>query len=119
MEGLVKLYNNEETHSLLDAAISIAENVSSSDMEVCIENKIGWSMSKLFTLSFGFYKYEEEYKILNFLMQDKNSVIKHIKELKRMLSTGNVVYVSTTSYNEIVKLADGDIEVNTIWLMRY
>ena len=69
--------------------------------------------------TFRFEKVVKEIYVKNFLLQKQEEVKDYLKDLVNMIMTDNEVYLSTTSYNELVKLSKGDIDINAYWLLYY
>ena len=42
-----------------------------------------------------------------------------IESLRHCVETNGDISLSLTSYNELVKLSKGDIDINTYWLLHY
>ena len=73
-----------------------------------------WSWKKCW-----FVKEYKQSPILNFLYQHKQSVIEFIESLKQYIKMNGDISLSLISYNELVKLSKGNIDINTYWLLHY
>lgn len=114
MKGYVLLKNTEETQAMLDKCLLVAESVTLDDMEKINEVSYKWSWKKCW-----FVKECKQLPIANFLYQHKQSVIEFIESLKQYIEMNGDISLSLISYNELVKLSKGDIDINTYWLLHY
>lgn len=114
MKGYVLLKNTEQTKAMLDKCLLVTKSVTLDDMEKFNEVYYKWSWKK-----FWFVKEYKQSPILNFLYQHKVSVIEFIESLKKYIEINGDLSLSLTSYNELVKLSKGDIDINTYWLLNY
>lgn len=114
MKGNVLIKDTEESHLMLDKCLSVVENLSLDDMDKVEETQYNWSWKK-----FWFVKTTKSFPVANFLYQHRRSVKEFINQLKDCIKQNGDVSLSLTSYNELVKLSKGDIEVNSYWILNY
>lgn len=114
MKGYVLLKNTEETQVMLDKCLLVTKSVKLDDMQKINEVFYKWSWKK-----FWFVKEYKQSPIVNFLYQHKESVIEFIESLRHCIETNGDISLSLISYNELVKLSKGDIDINTYWLLHY
>ena len=114
MKGNVQLKDTQQTYDMLDKCYVVVSKLSLDDMRTVTETSYKWRWDKLW-----FVKEEKPFPVANFLYQHRRSVIKFIKELKDCIKQNGEVGLSLTSYNELVKLSRGDIEVNSYWILDY
>ena len=114
MKGHVLLKDTHETHVMLDKCLSIVNQLSLDDMEKHDVVEYKWSWDK-----FWFVKVTKSLPVANFLYQHRNSVKVFINNLKDCIKQNGDVSLSLTSYNELVKLSKGDIDVNSYWILNY
>lgn len=114
MKGHVLLKNKQDTLRMVNECLEIVSNLKLEDMkkEEVISYKFSWR-------TFRFEKVVNEIYVKNFLLQKQEEVKDYLKDLVNMIMTGNEIYLSTTSYNELVKLSKGDININAYWLLYY
>lgn len=114
MKGSVLIKDTDESHVMLDKCYVVVSKLSLDDMERVTETSYKWCWNKLW-----FVKEEKSFPVANFLYQHKISVLKFINQLKDCIKQNGDVSLSLTSYNELVKLSKGDIEVNSYWILNY
>lgn len=114
MKGYVLLKNTDETQTMLNKCLLVAKSVTIDDMKKSDRVYHKWSWKKCW-----FVKECKQLPIANFLYQHKQSVIKFIESLKHCIEMNGDISLSLTSYNELVKLSKGDIDINTYWLLHY
>ncbi|QHJ79232.1 MAG: hypothetical protein [Caudoviricetes sp.] len=114
MKGHVYLKNTPETLSIIIKGECVVSSITKHDLEcrTVMKRKFNWKKLK-------FESHEQKQYIQSFLWQHRNSVITFLDNLKNMVASGNDVYLSLTSYNELVKLSHGDLSINTYWLLNY
>lgn len=114
MKGHVLLKNKQDTLRMVNECLEIVSNLKLEDMkkEEVISYKFSWR-------TFRFEKVVKEIYVKNFLLQKQEEVKDYLKYLVNMIMTDNEVYLSTISYNELVKLSKGDININAYWLLYY
>ena len=114
MKGNVQLKDTQQTYAMLDKCYVAVSKLSLDDMRTITETSYNWSWDKLW-----FVKEENSCPVFNSLYQHKQSVLRFINELKDCIKQNGEVSLSLTSYNELVKLSKGDIEVNSYWILNY
>lgn len=114
MKGYVLLKNTDETQVMLDKCLLVTKSVTLDGMQKINEVCYKWSWKKCW-----FFKEYKQSPIANFLYQHKQSVIEFIESLKQYIEMNGDLSLSLTSYNELVKLSKGDIDINTYWLLHY
>lgn len=114
MKGLVLIEDTQSTQDMIDSCISVVNNLTLDDMKKIKETSYKWSWKKCW-----FIKEVKESPLLNFLYQDRKAVIRFLTNLLGCIKQNGSVSLSLLSYNEMVKLSKGDIEINSIWLINY
>ena len=114
MKGYVLLKNTEETQAMLYKSLLVTKSVTLDDMQKINDVYYKWSWKR-----FWFVKEYKQSPIANFLYQHKQSVIEFIESLKHCIEMNGDISLSLTSYNELVKLSKGNIDINTYWLLHY
>ena len=114
MKGNVQLKDTQQTYDILDKCLNVVENLSLDGMRTVEEAQYNWSWKK-----FWFVKTTKPFPVANFLYQHRRSVKDFINQLKDCIKQNGDVSLSLTSYNELVKLSKGDIDVNSYWILNY
>lgn len=114
MKGYVLLKNTEETQAMLDKCLLLTKSVTLDDIEKINDVSYRWSWEKCW-----FVKEYKQSPIVNFLYKHRNSVIEFINDIRNCIEMNGDISLSLISYNELVKLSKGDIDINTYWLLHY
>lgn len=114
MKGYVLLKNTEETKVMLDKCLLVVKSVTLDDMKKSNNVYHKWSWEKCW-----FVKECKQLPIVNFLYRHRNSVIEFINDIRNCIEMNGDIGLSLISYNELVKLSKGNIDINTYWLLHY
>lgn len=114
MKGHAIIKDSLDTDRLFSNCFNTVSKLSLDDMSKIKDASYKWSWKKLW-----FVKEEKFLPILNFLYQDRKAVTIFLENLQDCIKQNGEVALSLTSYNELVKLSKGDININSIWLINY